>query len=216
MRRFIFFLSFSILFFSCNNSGKKKDVITDSTAIKDSLINQQNVDDPLRDSILLAMTKDILTAIKEKRYDTLFHFFHPDEGVRFSPYGYIDTTSDKIIKAEAIKAWADKKKQVKISWGYFDANEEEIKMTMDQYLKRFVYDVDFVKADSVKVNQFIGGGNSMNNLLAIYPGCSFVESHFKGFEKKYEGMDWRSLRLVFKMKDGKYYLVGVIHDEWTI
>jgi len=29
-------------------------------------------------------------------------------------------------------------------------------------------------------------------------------------------MDWRSLKLVFKEKDGNWYLVGVVHDEWTI
>ncbi|MBK8311687.1 MAG: hypothetical protein IPL04_13125 [Chitinophagaceae bacterium] len=39
---------------------------------------------------------------------------------------------------------------------------------------------------------------------------------FPGSIKKFDGMDWRSIRLVFKIKDGKYFLVGVIHDEWTI
>lgn len=30
------------------------------------------------------------------------------------------------------------------------------------------------------------------------------------------GNDWRALRLVFELVDGRYYLVGIIHDEWTI
>jgi hypothetical protein len=29
-------------------------------------------------------------------------------------------------------------------------------------------------------------------------------------------MDWESLRLVFQEEGGVWYLVGVIHDEWTI
>jgi hypothetical protein len=217
--RIVFFLSFlSLLVLSCNNSGKKKDVINDSTLTADSLQIKANQDsiNAVRDSALLVLTKDVLNAFKNKKYDSLSLLVHPEEGVRFSPYGYADTSGDKVIKAETIKVWMDKKKQVKIFWGYFDANDEEIKMTMDQYVKRFVYDVNFIKPDTIAINGFIAGGNTLNNLMALYPGCFFVESHFKGFDKKQDGMDWRSLRLVFKMKDGKYYLVAVIHDEWTI
>jgi len=29
-------------------------------------------------------------------------------------------------------------------------------------------------------------------------------------------MDWKSLRLVFKERNGKFFLVGIGHDEWTI
>jgi (p)ppGpp synthase/HD superfamily hydrolase len=43
-----------------------------------------------------------------------------------------------------------------------------------------------------------------------------VEYHFSGFDPKYEGMDWRSLRLVFEEKDNIWHLVGIIHDQWTI
>jgi len=43
-----------------------------------------------------------------------------------------------------------------------------------------------------------------------------VEYHFPGFDKKYEGMDWASLRLVLiEAKDG-WKLVGIVHDQWTI
>ena len=55
-----------------------------------------------------------------------------------------------------------------------------------------------IKPETRKVNEFIGHGNSLNNLLSVYKNCDFTESHFSGFEKKYECMDWRSLRLIFK------------------
>jgi hypothetical protein len=29
-------------------------------------------------------------------------------------------------------------------------------------------------------------------------------------------MDWRSLRLVFEEQGGSWYLVGIVHDQWTI
>jgi hypothetical protein len=29
-------------------------------------------------------------------------------------------------------------------------------------------------------------------------------------------MDWQSLRLVFEETAGNWYLVGIVHDQWTI
>ena len=47
-----------------------------------------------------------------------------------------------------------------------------------------------------------------------------MEAHFPGFDKKFGGMDWESLRLVFEevATDGgsELMLVGIVHDEWTI
>jgi hypothetical protein len=83
-------------------------------------------------------------------------------------------------------------------------------------MQKFVYDVDFAKPEKASVDKFLGGGNSLNNLLQVYKDCHFTESYFSGFEKKYEGMDWRTLRLVFKERDKKFYLIGIVHDQWTI
>ncbi|MBL7730521.1 MAG: hypothetical protein JNM88_05030 [Chitinophagaceae bacterium] len=214
MGRFIFLLVCCAVLASCNN-GKKKEAPAVPVTPPDSLVNPVQVDDPARDSVLLAQTKEILTAFKKKNYDSLALFIHPAAGVRFSPYGFIDTVNDKLISAAMVKSWADKAKRTNILWGTEDPTDDPINLNIDQYVKRYVYDVDFVKADSVKVNAFIGSGNTINNLAEVYKGCNFVESHFPGFEKKYEGMDWRSLRLVFRLIDGKYYLVGVVHDEWS-
>ncbi|HJS55863.1 MAG TPA: hypothetical protein VJ765_15020, partial [Chitinophagaceae bacterium] len=93
---------------------------------------------------------------------------------------------------------------------------DPIRMTLNNYMQRFVYDVDFVKPEKRSVNDFIAAGNSLNNLLSVYENCDFTESYFSGFEKKYEGMDWKSLRLVFKERNGRFLLVGIVHDEWTI
>ena len=43
-----------------------------------------------------------------------------------------------------------------------------------------------------------------------------MEYHFPGIDPKFEGMDWRSLRLVFEQKNCTWYLVGIIHAQWTI
>lgn len=211
MRILILFSFINLVFVACKNkTSNKKDVSVKSI---DSII----VAPPLivsKDSILLKLTNEVLTAFKNNDYKKLSGFVH-SEGVRFSPYSFINAATDKLITATQLEVWADKKKQVMIEWGTIDPTDEPIRGTIDYYVKRFVYDVDFLNPEKKKVNEFIGSGNTTNNLLAFYPDCDFTESHFSGFEKKYEGMDWKSIRLVFKLKDKKYYLVGVVHDQWT-
>lgn len=213
MRIFLLSLLLTVTLFACKSkSSGKKEQEQKETGLPDSTV----VNVLPKDSVLKDLSKSVLTAFKNKDYTALASLMHPDEGVRFSPYGYIDTLHDKIIKAEWIVKQAGSKKQEKILWGEFDGTGDPINQTLDEYMKEFVYDVDFLNPEKLTVNQFIGAGNSPNNLAAIYPGLDFTESWFSGFDKRYDGMDWRSLRLVFRLKDGKYYLVAVVHDEWTI
>ena len=62
----------------------------------------------------------------------------------------------------------------------------------------------------------IGKGNTLNNIAQVYPNGEFVEFHFTGFDTQYEGMDWTSLRLVFEENNGTWFLIGIVHDQWTI
>jgi hypothetical protein len=50
----------------------------------------------------------------------------------------------------------------------------------------------------------------------VYPGCDVVEFFFSGFEKKYEGLDFRALRLVYKTENSKVFLAAIVHDKWTL
>ncbi len=81
----------------------------------------------------------------------------------------------------------------------------------------FILDADFASAPRTAVNQIIGRGNSVINLDTAYAGATFVEFHFPGFDPALEGMDWKSLRLILKpRREGGWWLVGVVHDGWTI
>jgi hypothetical protein len=137
------------------------------------------------------------------------------EGLRFSPYAFVDTAHDVRMTRGKLLAEARKTKQGKILWGEYDGTGDPIQLTLNEYLKRFVYDADYLNPEKIKLNELITGGNTSSNISAVYPGCDFIESYFSGFDKKYEGMDWRSLRLVYKMHEGRYYLIGIVHDEWT-
>src|SRR5690606_24087235 len=40
---------------------------------------------------LTAVTDSVVHAVAERRWDTLAALAHPEHGIRFSPYGYVDT-----------------------------------------------------------------------------------------------------------------------------
>jgi hypothetical protein len=101
-------------------------------------------------------------------------------------------------------------------WGVYDGTGNPIDLTFGEYWDMFVYDVDFAKPHIVGYNQVVGRGNTIANHEQVYPLAATVEYHFSGFDPRFEGMDWRSLRLVLEQENETWYLVGLIHDEWTI
>lgn len=203
-----------LLIVGCNNQ-EKSDTPTTITPAPDTAVNiiqlPVKVD---KDSVILYLTKQILTALKNKDYVQFSTFIHPLLGVRFSPYGYIDTTSN--LKFSTGNFLEKNKTQGKLNWGNYDGSGDEMVLSINEYFAKFVYNADFLNAEKTTLNKMIGSGNSLNNLEKVYTGCDFTESYFSGFDKKYNGMDWCCLRLVFKNYNDTYYLVGVVHDQWTI
>jgi len=165
-------------------------------------------------SIIEERAMSVLKAIKNYDIDKLADAVHPDKGVRFSPYGYVDVENNLVFTAEEVKKLADDPK--KYLWGYYDGSGEPISLSFSDYHKKFIYDVDFVNAEEIGYNKTLGHGNSLNNSFEVYKNSIIVEYYFSGFDPQYEGMDWRSLRLVFEKKNDIWYLVGIIHDQWTI
>jgi len=154
-----------------------------------------------------------ILALKNKDMKTLAAMAG-EKGVRFSPYSYIDLEKDVVLEPIVLEnAYILSRTFV---WGSYDGSGEPIDLPFAQYFDKFVYDKDFMNAPDVKFNEIIGTGNTINNIIEAYPDAEFAEYHFTGFDAQYEGMDWESLRLVFEKKDGNYYLVGIIHDGWTI
>ena len=226
---FIAFISICLIVIACKDKAEKESKAETATADSlqsidrktDSLLKAKFIQDSIqlvrrKDSILLKVTRTILITLKNKNYSAFANYINPVEGIRFSPYGFVDTVHDIKFSKQKFINQAVKSEQDMIVWGEFDGTGDPIRMTLNNYMQRFVYDVDFVKPEKFKVNEFIGHGNSLNNLLSVYKNCDFTESHFSGFEKKYEGMDWKSLRLIFKERNRRFWLVGIVHDEWTL
>jgi hypothetical protein len=161
-----------------------------------------------------------ILAIRDHDMAELAGLVHPVKGVMFSPYTYVRPlqgapgAADLVFSPAQLEGlWSD---TTVYQWGTFDGSGEPIQMSFRQYYDRFVYDVDFAQPDVVGFDATIGQGNTINNIAIVYPIAVTVEYHFEGFDPQYAGMDWRSLRLVIEEYGGTWYVVGIVHDEWTV
>jgi len=139
----------------------------------------------------------------------------PTNGVRFTPYPYIDINNDIVFYANQTVSSLFTSSTI-YTWGYQDGSGNPITEDFSTYYSDYVYNHDFINCDIIGVNTTIGTGNTINNLTTVYPNDSFVEFHFTGFDPQFSGMDWASLTLVFEQDNGYWYLVGVVHGQWTI
>jgi hypothetical protein len=157
----------------------------------------------------------VIRSIRNKNMKQLAAWVHGEKGLRFSPYAHVDTKNDLVFTRDEVEGLMnDSTKRV---WRTFAGSGELIEMTFADYYKRFVYDADFMQMAEIAVNKGLGQGTTINNLNEVYPKdqYDFVEYHIAGIDPSVEGMDWRSLRLVFEKIGEDHALVGIIHDQWT-
>jgi hypothetical protein len=215
MMRILSFL-FILFLAACQNSEQKKPAVATSETATTAPTEAQKTaaaaaEAVAKNAAIIAEAKQILTLIKAKDYANLANTFHAD-GVRFSPYSYIDSTSDLVIKGADFAKNLSKSRK----WGAEYGSEEPIKRNTAAYFKRYVYDVDFLSAKTPLCNELTPSGSSIPNVKEVYKDCNFVEFHLEGTNPKFQGMDWRTLFIVMKKSaDGKYQLVGLVHNEWA-
>jgi hypothetical protein len=164
-------------------------------------------------SQVLPLAETAVQALKDGDMAALESLAHPEKGLRFSPYSFV-LPEHLAFSPDQLRGLMDDPNIY--TWGAFDGSGEPIQMTFKDYFKRFIYSKDFASADQVSLDQRLGQGNTIDNSREFYPEAVVVEYYLPGENPDYGGMDWQSLRLVFQQEDGAWYLVGVIHDEWTI
>ena len=206
-------LTFTLLLAACssqNKAAEPKEAII--KAIVEEIASKAELNSKNIDSLILESSDQVLQSIKEQKWSVFASYIHPIKGARFSPYACIDTiTHISLTQTSFIPSL-----HASQTWGLFDGSGEPIILTTNAYIQKFVYNADFLNAEQRELNTIIAAGNSLNNLLEIYPKSQFTEHYFAGFDKQYEGMDWTTLRLVYEEYQGSYFLIAVIHDQWTI
>jgi hypothetical protein len=183
----------------------------DTTNEEDNLDRQ---DDIAIDSSPTKVAEEVVQALKVKDMQTLSHYVHPTDGIRFSPYGYIDVENHQVLSSDQVAGLLND--TTVYIWGHFDGSGQPIEMTFEEYSARFVYDQDYAEAEQVSVNKRLGHGNTIDNTSDVYPHATTTEYHFTGFDPQFDGMDWKSLRIVLVKEEDQWFVVGIIHDEWTI
>lgn len=209
-----FFISFIILAaVSCKKNPEKFVNDTADSAQKNRELSPVATGQVLKkEEELKKINEAVIQLLHDKNYGKLAAYIHPEKGVRFSMYAFVNPEGDKIFsKADYLKYLPTK---TLFTWGEMDGSGDAYKATISNYLSKWVYSKDFTAAQ-VSLDEFQGSGNSLNNLKQIYPNADFTENFIKGSQENPE-MDWKCLRLVFEEFQGKYYLVGIINDQWTI
>jgi hypothetical protein len=179
------------------------------------LENQVDTEEPEQvSSTLISSALDVMALIDAQDFTTLQTWVHPDEGVRFSPYAYVNTPTDLVFGSLSFPTLLND--PTVLTWGSFDGSGDPIQFNFMDYYNRFIYDQDFLNPEIIGINSIVGFGNTLVNINDVYPNGEFVEFHFSGFDPQYEGMDWRSLILVFEEVGTEWKLIGIVHNEWTI
>jgi predicted small secreted protein len=161
---------------------------------------------------VLELGISVLEILKAKDWGALGSLVHPEQGLTFSPYGYVDIDNAVCLGAGDVKA-LESDESVR-NWGILDGKGDPIELTFAEYYDRFIFDRDFTKAPQVAIDKIIRS-NMENNLFVFGNGASFIEFHIPSDDPDMD-MDWVSLRLVFGAYEGDLYLAAIVHDQWTI
>ena len=201
-----------VLFFSCEKKSENQNFKNiPEKKLKDSLVI--SIPEKLtKEQEIKKMNSQLISLIQSKKYVEISEFIHPQKGVNFSMYAFTDPKNVKKFSKSEFEKYVNSK--IKFTWGNQDGTGEPLILTIKDYFENWVFKRDFSKSQ-YSFNEFQGSGNSLNNLQKVYPHSDFTENYIAGSEK-YGGLDWNSLRFVFEKFEGKYYLIAIINDQWTV
>lgn len=175
--------------------------------------NDNGNDEPVEAATPNDAAAAVILALKEDDLATLSNYIHPVKGLLFSPYAHIDTATAKVFPAASLPAFTD---PTVYNWGSYDGSGDPIDLTFQQYYDKFVYDKDFLEAETVGVDEIKGLGNTIVNIEDVFPNSFVMDYYFSGFDPQYGGMDWESLILVLEELNGAWYVSAIVHSQWTI
>lgn len=162
---------------------------------------------------VITVAKSVLIALKNKDYTSLENLAS-SQGLSWNEYPSLDLSKNDIVKTEISNIPTNSQKYL---FGYTDGRGDPINLTISEYLNKWIYNQDYINADEVVINKVADGGtNSLNTIIKDAGDRTVVAFHFKGFDPKYEGMDWTTIYLVFDLENGEYKLRGIAKNNWTI
>ena len=193
---------------------------SDGNVVMDEVPVQNNADkgkkaeaiNPKENFPLLNTACAALRAIQQRDYSSLAAYVHPERGLTFTPYSTVDVNSDLNFNQSQVKKFAgDTNRYV---WGAIPGTGELIQMIPEEFISRYIFGSDYTQASKIGVDKINISGNALENVTEVYPDCRFVEFTFPATEAG--GQNWSSLKLVLAPAETKWYLVALIHSQWTV
>ncbi len=165
------------------------------------------------EAIIRKRADETIEVLKNKDFYHLSRLVHPDKGLRLSQYSFLWKNGVVLRRREITKLSSNQKRFLNVLLGESGNSED---LTFNEFYNRYIFDHDYSKAPEVNFNRTISRGSEGNNLFSFFPESIIAEYHFPGIDPKREGMDWKSLYLVFeKAVDSNWYLVCIAHAEKT-
>ena len=168
------------------------------------------------ETALRGLADEVLFVLADKDLQALAGYVHPERGLTFSPYSTVEEDHITLSCAELVPPTGEIPTQPVLTWGLYDGSGEPIELTFDAYWDRFVWCGDFTQADEIGLDRICRNGNAIENVTQAYPDCQFVDYTLDSYLGYGDGIDWASLKLVFQHIDDRWYLVAIVHGEWTI
>ena len=165
---------------------------------------------PQPPATLVDAAEAVLQALYERVLDTLSQFVHPAMGVRFTPVAYVEEIH-LVFMPDEIPGLFDS--STVYVWGYDHMSGQPYRHTFSSYYDRFIFHVDYTKAEEIGINEEVHSGHQINNIHEFFPASQFVEYHF-GWDAFPDLFSWKSLRLVFIEENMGWWLIGIVNDEW--
>lgn len=222
----IFILIFGIVFslISCSTNQGLVDDLKKEINKKENRISELEIELEKKNEIekstqnpnqLVSEAFKVMEMIANKDAAALNTKVSPTRGLRFSPYQYVDEDKDIVFypNKEITSMFTNTRIYL---WGEYDGTGDDMSRDFTSYYNEFVYNEDYLNPKILGINTVVSHGNTLNNIEDVYINDEYVEFYFDGFDPQYEGMDWKSLTLVFEKVNDTYYLVGVISGRWTI
>ncbi len=159
------------------------------------------------------LAAEILPLLQSQDFAALASFIHPELGVRISPYGYVNVDKDLVFTREEVSAFGSNQ-QIYL-WGMQAGSGMDISLTISEYWTEYVTSQTPAQEWGLLLDPSRKASNTIDNFAEVYPEGHYVE-YFQPGTEEYGYLDWQSLRLGFQQSgDGTYYLMAIIHDEWT-
>ncbi|MBO1512960.1 hypothetical protein [Metabacillus bambusae] len=228
MKKFIFTLLLLIVFITvtaCGNqtsnenepksedsSQVEEESVKEDTQGSEEIKNDEQTEEEAKE-IIMDKADEVLKLLKEKNAKELTNYVHPEKGVLFSPYLFVDKEAVTFDKEKVKELYEDVETY---TWGTQDGSGEPIELTPSEYYSKFIYDSKYDQADEIVFDRKEARGNTIRNITEVFPDSHSVEYYVKGTEEN-GNMDWKALNLVFeKDAEGEWKLVAIVHDQWTI